>query len=122
MSVGISADLDVIEALRGERISQVQTLTSTTIEYADVDMPWEDPDVPLATVPGQVTGLADACLSYRVAECCYAACVARWGDQSDEAMLAAETVHYWMQQMFFAGGDASDIEREQAAAGVEAAQ
>jgi hypothetical protein len=105
------------EWLSGEPISQVQTATSTTIDvYADVDMPPEHPDVPLATVPGQVTGLADACLGYRVAECCYNACVARWGEASEEAQLAGETVHHWGMQVFFAGGDAGDIEREQVAA------
>ena len=85
--------------------------------YADVDSaPGQMPDVPLVTVPGQVTGLQDACLGYRVTECCYTACVARWGEESDEAELALETVHAWMREVFFAGGDASDIEREQRAA------
>lgn len=86
---------------------------SVIAEFADVDQPWDAPDVPLATVPGQVMGIDQARFGYRMAECLYVACVARWGEASDEAQFAGNTVHAWMQDLFLAGGTAADIETAQ---------
>jgi hypothetical protein len=41
------------------------------------------------------------------------ACQALWGVKSDETMLAADLVLAAMKDLFLAGGDGDDIEREQ---------
>jgi len=54
-------------------------------------------------------------MCYRVAETVQTACQTLWGKSSDEAMLADDFIHDAMKDLFFAGGDGDDIEREQEA-------